>query len=591
MLKIARFLKNYKKQVILGPIFKLFEAILELTLPIIMAKIIDYGIVHRDIPYVLKMGFLLIIIAIVGFSSSLICQHYASIASQGFGTVVRNELFTHINSFSYKEIDKFGTPSLITRIINDVNQLQFAVAMLIRLVIRAPFLAIGAIVMAMIIDFKLSLIFLAATPIIAVILYIIIHNTIPYFKSIQKKLDSISLITRENLGGVRVIRSFSRQDYEEDRFYDANIELSKTAVKVGKISALLNPLTYIILNFSIIAIMWVGGIRVDYGSLTQGQIIALVNYMGQILLALIVVSNLVIIFTKASASASRVNEVLETSPSITNFIANAETQETINYSNKTLSSKISSKIEFKDVSFSYDGNSIEKSTLEKISFQINPNETIGILGGTGSGKSTIINLISRFYDSSNGEILIDGVNIKKYPLYEIRNKIGIVPQTPVLFSGTIKENIQIGNMEASDEDIKNALNTAMASEFINKLPKGHETYIEQNGKNLSGGQKQRITIARALIGNPEILILDDSFSSLDYSTESKIRNSLKNITENNTTLIIVSQRISTIKNADKILVLDNGSLIDIGTHDILLKRCSLYKEINDSQNKSEKEDN
>jgi len=610
MLKIARFLENYKKQVILGPIFKLIEAIFELIVPIIMAKIIDIGIQNKDVSYVLKMGFLLIIIGIVGLSCSLVCQRYSAIASQGFGTTVRNELFSHINTFSYKEIDKFGTPSLITRIINDVNQLQFAVAMLIRLVVRAPFLAIGAIIMAMILDFKLSLIFLITAPIIVAILYIIMHKSIPYFRSMQKKLDNISLITRENLEGVRVIRAFSNQKNEEARFNDASDDLSNTAIKVGKLSSLLNPLTYIVLNFSIIAIIWFGGIRVDVGYLTQGQLIAFVNYMTQILLALIVVSNLVIVFTKASASASRVNEIFETSSSI---IENTSNELDINYKHNTyeealdlnISNKIQPlytdnrssksidnilpKIEFKSVSFSYKDS--EKYSLENISFKIYPKETIGIIGGTGSGKSTLINLISRFYDASDGKIFIDGHDLKEYPLSQIRNKIGLVPQNLVLFAGTITENIQFGNIKATNEDIKRALEIAQSSEFVDKLPEGYDTPLDQGGKNLSGGQKQRLTIARALACNPEILILDDSFSALDFATDAKLRKALKNETKNNTTVIIVSQRIATIKNADKILVLDDGNLVDIGTLNDLFNRCDIYKEIYLSQNKLEKEGN
>jgi ATP-binding cassette subfamily B protein len=602
MLKIARFLKAYKKQVILGPIFKLIEAVFELIVPIIMAKIIDIGIQNKDISYVIKMGLLLVVIGIVGLSSSLVCQRYASIASQGFGTTVRNELFSHINTLSYKEIDKFGTPSLITRIINDVNQLQFAVAMLIRLVIRAPFLATGAVIMAMILDFKLSIIFLISTPIIVAILYFVMTKSIPYFRSIQKKLDKISLITRENLGGARVVRAFSNQDYEEARFNDASNDLSNTAIKVGKISALLNPLTYIVLNFSIIAIIWVGGIRVDAGDLTQGQIIAFVNYMTQILLALIVVSNLVVVFTKASASASRVNEVFETSSSIIDNNAeliNTNHEENFNLdvnNNVAFNTKVSMtnsfndksiKIEFKNVSFSYDVS--EKHSLNNISFKIYKNETIGIIGSTGSGKSTLVNLISRFYDPSNGEILIDGYNLKEYPLSQIRHKIGLVPQSSILFTGTIAENIKIGNPMASTSDIERVLELSEASEFVSKLPKNFETHLDQGGKNLSGGQKQRLTIARALASNPEILILDDSFSALDFATDAKLRSSLKHKLKKDTTVIIVSQRVTTIKNADKILVLDDGNLVGIGTHNELIENCPVYKEIYLSQNKDTEE--
>lgn len=597
MLKIARFLKAYKKQVILGPIFKLIEAVFELIVPIIMAKIIDVGIQNRDINYVIKMGLLLVVIGVIGLSSSLTCQRYASIASQGFGTTVRNELFSHINTFSYKEIDKFGTPSLITRIINDVNQLQFAVAMLIRLVIRAPFLATGAVIMAMILDFKLSIIFLISTPIIVAILYFVMTRSIPFFRLIQKKLDTISLITRENLGGARVVRAFSNQNYEEARFEEASNDLSNTAIKVGKVSSLLNPLTYIVLNFSIIAIIWVGGIRVDAGNLTQGQIIAFVNYMTQILLALIVVSNLVVIFTKASASAARVNEVFETSTSIidnaeplninNDKTSNLKNNNTIPYNNEVsiveTTDEKSAKIEFRNVSFSYDVS--ENRSLNQVSFKIHENETIGIIGGTGSGKSTLINLISRFYDPSSGEILIDGHNLKEYTLSQIRSKIGLVPQNSVLFTGTIAENIKIGNPRASVSDIEQVLTLSEASEFVTKLPKTFETQLNQGGKNLSGGQKQRLTIARALAANPEILILDDSFSALDFATDAKLRNSLKHKYKKDTTVIIVSQRVTTIKNADKILVLDDGNLVGIGTHNQLVNDCPIYKEIYLSQNK------
>lgn len=610
MLKIARFLKNYKKQVILGPIFKLIEAIFELIVPLIMANIIDIGIQNKDISYVLKMGLLLVIIGIIGLASSLTCQRYAALASQGFGTTVRNELFTHINTFSHKEIDKFGTPSLITRVTNDVNQLQFAVAMLIRLVIRAPFLALGAIVMAMVLDLKLSLIFLIATPIIVLIMYIIMKKSIPYFRSLQKKLDKISLITRENLEGVRVVRAFSNQHNEEVRFNDASNDLSNTSIRVGRLSALLNPLTYIVLNFAIIAIVWFGGMRVDLGNLTQGQIIALVNYMSQILLALIVVTNLVIVFTKASASATRVNEIFDTSCSV--IESNTDTLKPLSeiniekknslqpinnefhiknnseyLSKSDFNKNIVPKIQFENVSFSYEES--DKSSLENISFTIYPKETIGIIGGTGSGKSTLINLISRFYDPSSGNIFIDGHNLKNYPLYQIRKKIGFVPQTPVLFTGSIAENMRIGNPKASDDDIKVALDIAKASEFVDKLPDKYETLLDQGGKNLSGGQKQRLTIARALVCKPEILILDDSFSALDFATDAALRKSLKNETNNNTTVIIVSQRIATIKNADKIIVLDDGNLIDIGNHNELFDRCDVYKEIYLSQVKSKNE--
>lgn len=567
MLKLIPFLKDYKKQVILGPVFKLIEAIFELIVPLVMAKIIDVGVKNGDIFYVFKMGGILVFLGIVGYASSLTCQRYAAIASQGFGTTVRNKLFYHINTLSHSEIDKIGTPSLITRIINDVNQLQFAVAMLIRLVVRAPFLAIGATIMAMLIDFKLSTILLVTTLIIIGILYLVMSKSIPYYHALQKKLDKISLITRENLGGARVIRSFSKQDAEQNRFYEASNELSNTSIAVGKISALLNPMTYIAVNLAIVGIIWFGGIRVEVGHMTQGQVIAYVNYMTQILLALIVVANLVVVFTKASASATRVNEVLGTKSSIVEYKS----------SNKDkLEIQSVAKIEFKNVWFSYDAS--DKYVIKNANIKMYKNETIGIIGGTGSGKSTLINLIPRFYDVTKGEILVDGTNIKDYPIKALRKKIGVVPQRAVLFAGTIKENIRWGLENATEEDINKALSTAQAIEFVNQLPNRLDTMIEQGGKNLSGGQKQRLTIARAIVANPDILILDDSSSALDFATDAALRQAIKKETQDNT-VIIVSQRISTIKNADKIIVLDNGDVVGIGTHKQLTETCSVYKEI------------
>lgn len=567
MFKLLPYLKNFKKECFWGPLFKLLEAILELIVPIVMAKIIDIGVKSGNTSYIIKMGTLIIVLGIVGLLSALVCQYFAAKASQGFGTTLRNELFHHINSLSHSEIDKIGTSSLITRIINDVNQLQSAVAMAIRLGVRAPFIILGSAITAMFINLKLSLVFFFSIPLIILTLYLVMGKTIPLYRVIQKKLDRISLITRENLEGVRVVRAFSKQDVEKNRFNDAALDHSNIAITVGKLSALLNPLTFIIMNFSIAFIVWFGGVGVNNGSFTQGEIIAFVNYMTQILLTLIVVANLVIIFTKASASATRVNEVLNTKSSV------KESPSGISVQNIKCNSKI---IEFNNVYFSY--NNSDKYSLEDISFSITQGETIGIIGGTGSGKSTLVNIIPRFYETTKGEVLINGENIKKYNLKDLRRLFGIVPQKSILFSGTLRENMKWSNETASDEEILKALGIAQCGDFIDDLMDGLNTAVLQGGKNFSGGQKQRLTIARALVGNPKILILDDSSSALDFATDLKLRQAISKETKNLTT-IIVSQRAASIKNADKIIVLDDGKLAGIGTHLELLNTSEVYKEI------------
>ena len=567
MFKLIPYLKDFKKECFLGPLFKLLEAILELIVPLVMAKIIDIGVKSYDTSYIIKMGILIIILGIVGLGSALVCQYFAAKASQGFGTKLRNELFRHINSLSHSEIDNIGTPSLITRIINDVNQLQVAVAMAIRLGVRAPFIILGSAIMAMFINLKLSLIFFLSIPLIVLTLYLVMGKSIPLYRVIQKKLDKISLITRENLEGVRVVRAFSKQEVEKNRFNIATLDHSNTAIKVGKLSALLNPLTFMIMNFSIAFIVWFGGIGVNNGNFTQGEIIAFVNYMTQILLTLIVVANLVIIFTKASASATRVNEVLDTKSSIKEASSSTKVQATNN------SSKI---IEFKNVSFSY--NNSKQYSLENISLSINKGETIGIIGGTGAGKSTLVNLMPRFYESTEGEIFINGENIKNYSIKDLRNLFGIVPQKAVLFTGSLRENMKWANKNASDEEILMALDIAQCSDFVSNLKDGLDTAVLQGGKNFSGGQKQRLTIARALVGSPKIIILDDSSSALDFATDLKLRQALNTHAKEITT-IIVSQRASSIKNSDKIVVLDDGKLAGIGTHEELLENSEVYKEI------------
>ena len=565
MWKLRRFLKDYRKQVIIGPIFKWMEAVLELIVPLVMAKIIDVGVKNADKGYVFRMGGLLLLIAAVSLGCALVCQYSASIASQGVGTNLRREMFDRINRFSHAELDRFGTHSLITRLTNDVNQLQVAVAMLIRLVVRAPFLAIGAVVMAFTIDVKLSLIFLVVFPLIVGVLYFVMNRSIPFFRVMQKKLDKISLITRENLEGARVIRAFSKQDAELSRFTSASDDLANTSVRVGRLSALLNPLTYVIMNLGIVAILWFGGFRVDSGRLTQGEIIAFVNYMTQILQALIVVANLVVIFTKASASASRINEVLETEPSVSDAV-----------SGEVAPLADEAALEFDRVAFAYAG--AEEPSLSGITVKLRPGETLGVIGGTGSGKSTFVSLIPRFYDATSGEVKVFGRDVKEYPLAELRRLVGTVPQKAAVVSGTIRENLRWAKPDATDEELWAALKTAQAESFVEALPQKLETRVEQGGKNFSGGQKQRLTIARALVGKPSILILDDSASALDFATDAALRKALRTETKG-MTVIMVSQRASTIRCADQILVLDDGGMAGLGTHEELFENCPVYREI------------
>lgn len=568
MFRFLPYLKKYRIYVILGPIFKLIEAVFELIVPIVTSLIIDKGVRQCDLTYVWHMGGVLIGLGAVGLGSALICQKFASIASLGFGTAVRNQMYEKINTFSHAEIDRFGTPSLITRITNDVNQLQQAVALLIRLVIRAPFLAIGAVIAAMLIDWKLGLILLVATPVIALILYMVMSRSVPFYKKAQKKLDRISLVSREGLSGVRVIRAFSKQEEEQQRFEQAASEQTETAIGVGKLTALLNPLTYAVMNLAVVAILWFGGYRVDSGGVSQGNVIALVNYMTQTLLALIVVANLVVTFTKAAASASRVNEILDTQPAVTE-----QTTQKIEVKTDGKTPKIL----FDHVSFAYDMQA-HQSALYDLSAAIYEGETVGIIGGTGSGKSTVAALIPRFYNPTRGTIYMDGIDIKQYSFEQLREQIGVVPQRAVLFTGTIESNLKWGNEHATKEQMEQALRIAQAEEFVSRLPKGLQTEVSQGGANFSGGQRQRLTIARALVGQPKILILDDSASALDYATDAKLRMAIARETQN-MTVIIVSQRANSIRNADKIIVLDQGHVMGIGTHRELLNTCPIYKEI------------
>jgi ATP-binding cassette subfamily B multidrug efflux pump len=566
MLRLARFLKPFRKEVILGPIFKLIEAIFELIVPLVMAKVIDVGVATGDGGYVLRMGGLMLLLGLVGLACALTCQYFAAKASQGFGTRVRNALFDHINALGYEELDRLGTSSLITRVTNDVNQLQVAVAMLIRLAIRAPFLAIGAIVMAMLLDLKLSVVFLVTAPLIVLILYAVMSRSIPFYRLIQRKLDRVALITRENLAGVRVVRAFSKQGREAARFEAVSDDLAETAVRVGKISALLNPLTYLTINLAVVALLWFGGLRVNVGGFTQGQLIAFTNYMSQILLALVVVANLVVIFTKAAASAARVVEVFDTQPAVTEAEATPGLAPTPG----------APRVAFQDVSFAYGGQG--RGALERLSFAIQPGQTVGVIGGTGAGKSTLAQLVARAYDPTSGQVLLDGHPLPQYPLDELHRRVGVVPQRAVLFTGTIASNLRWGNPDAPDEALWQALSIAQAADFVRDLPGGLESPVAQGGQNFSGGQRQRLTIARALVQQPDILILDDSASALDFATDAALRQALRRETRGMTVLLI-SQRAASLQHADQILVLDDGRLVGVGSHGDLFQHCPVYREI------------
>lgn len=574
MWKLRRYLKGYGKESFVGPLFKLLEASFELIVPIIMAKIIDVGIKNKDLNYILRLGGVLVFLGLLGLVCSLTAQYYAARAAMGFGTALRNALYAHINSLSYTELDTIGTSTLITRITSDINQTQTGVNMFLRLFSRSPFIVIGALIMAFTIDVKIALIFLIAVPVLALIIFGIIYITMPIYKKVQNILDQVSISTRNNLVGSRVIRAFCRQQNEVNEFEETSSKLLNTQLFVGKISGLLNPFTYIVVNVAIIAVIWQGGHRVNDGYISQGEVIALVNYMTQILLALLALANLIITATRASASASRINDVFAIHGSMEEG-GKAKESIPVYKENRQVP-----KVEFDKVTFTYEGAGAP--SLTDITFTAMAGETIGIIGGTGDGKSTLVNLISRFYDTSEGKVLIDGREVKDYTYAELRKKVAVVPQKAVLFSGTIEENLRWGNMKATNEELLNALKTAQASEFVLDKPEGLQSRLTQGGSNLSGGQKQRLTIARALVANPEILILDDSSSALDYATDANLRHAIKALS-GQMTVFIVSQRTSSIKDADKILVLEDGNLVGIGTHEELLKTCEEYQEICYSQ--------
>lgn len=557
-----KYLKPYRKEAVIGFFFKLIEAFFELIVPIVVADIIDYGILHQDQPYILQRGLLLLALALLGYACALVCQYFASKTSQGFGTYLRNDMFKAIHAYDYENIDEIGIPSLMTRITNDTNQLQLAVAMTIRLASRSPFLILGSLVMAFRISVPIALIFICAAPILALVIYGVMSKSLPLYLKIQKQLDHVSLICRENLAGIRVIRAFSKQKQEKERFQQATQKQKNMQIQVGKLSALLNPSTSVIVNCAILVILYAGGLQVNAGYLTQGEVIALINYMNQILLSMFAFANVIVIYNKATACYKRVQEVLAIQPAIQNGKCLIDNQE-------------GPLVTFDHVSFSYQGS----HALHDLSFSIHQGETIGIIGGTGSGKSTLIHLIPRFYEATQGQIYIKNKPIQDYSLYSLRQMIGLVPQQATLFTGTIKENICLAKEDASDDEVKQALHLAQAS-FVDEWKDGIYSHITQGGHNLSGGQKQRLTIARALVRNPELLILDDSASALDFATDAALRKAIATLPQ---TTIIVSQRVSAIMHADKILVLSHGELVGMGKHDELMKTCEIYQQIVTSQ--------
>ncbi|MBO4878104.1 MAG: ABC transporter ATP-binding protein [Ruminococcus sp.] len=566
MRPLLRFLKNYRKELVFGPFFKLLEAIFELIVPMIMASIIDKGIAAGDTSYIFSRSGLIVLLGVCGLCFALTCQYLAARCAYGFGTELREELYRHINALSFKSIDRIGTSSLVNRLTNDTMTVQNGVNMFIRLAVRAPFLVIGAAVMAVSIDLKLSLVFFAAAPLISAAIFFIMRKTVPMYKKTQQKLDRAALLTRENLEGVRVVRAFSRQQEEIDEFDEAVDELADCSAAVGRISAVLNPFAFMVMNLGIVAILWFGGIRIDSGRLTQGELTAFTNYMTQILLALVVLANLIITFTKAFASANRVSEVFA-----------LEEEEN---GKEVPSADADTMVEFRDVSYAYEGAG--DHSIKGLSFAVRMGGMLGLIGGTGSGKSTAAALIPGFYRATSGEVIVGGVNVDHCDQAALRHLIGWVPQKAVLFSGTVRDNMKWRKEDATDEEIIDALKTAQAWDFISRMPDGLNTHITQGGRNLSGGQRQRIAIARALVGKPEILILDDSTSALDYATDLKMRQALKSDMAD-TTVIMISQRTTSLKDADIIVVLDDGETAGIGTHEELLGSCDIYREIYRSQ--------
>ena len=570
MFRLLKYAKDYRKEMILGPIFKFSEAIFELMLPLLMAILIDQGIQQQNWTKVWQMIAWMLFFTIAGVVSAVTCQYYASVASQGLGTELRQALMKKINQLSHKELNYFGSNTLITRMTNDVNQMQLALAMLIRLVVRAPFLSIGALIMAFYIDWQIGLIFVAILPLFSLLLFFLIKISVPLYRFVQQQLDRLNQIVAQNLSGVRIIRAFSRQEKEVENFNDASDELTKTYLRVAQLSTILSPVTTLILNLGIVGIFVLGGFKVEIGDLQQGEILALVNYMNQMLLALIVVSNLVIIFTRAEASAKRLNEVFDTNVSL------AEKAE------PTLPTTIRGEIALNDVDFRY--SEAYGRTLRHLTLYIPAGSTLGVTGPTGAGKSSLTQLLPRFYDVERGSVVIDGVDVRDWPLDALREQIRFVPQKSVLIRGTIRENIQWGKAGASDAEIWEALSIAQGAEFVEKLPEQLDTLIVENGKNFSGGQIQRLAIARAIVAKPKILVLDDSLSALDYQTDFLLRQALKQLSM---TVILISQRVSSIQDADQILVLEKGRMVAHGSHEDLIKTSSYYQAILDAQKEAE----
>ena len=567
------YLKDYKKESILAPLFKLLEAFFELLVPLVMANIIDYGISNRNMGYIGKMGLLLLLLGVVGLASSITAQFFAAKAAVGFSTQLRQALFDHIEDLSFTDIDKAGTSTMITRMTSDVNQVQSGINMTLRLFLRSPIIVFGAMIMAFTIDVKCALIFVVAIPLLSVVVFGIILSTIPMYKKVQSKLDQVLGITRENLTGVRVIRAFHQEAKEADRFRENNEALSAMQIFVGKISACMNPVTYIIVNGAIIALIYTGAVQVNIGNLSQGEVVAIINYMNQILVELVKLANLIVTMTKALACAERVASVFDIGADAA--YVGAQDQKLADKVDKSAPF-----LDFKHVSLTYQGAGAP--TLQDMNFTVNRGDTVGIIGGTGSGKTSLVNLIPGFYPATEGEILLEGRDIRTMSDEELRGRIGVVPQKAVLFKGTIRSNLQWGKPDATEEEMWKALELAQASEVVDGKPGKLDATVAQNGKNFSGGQRQRLTIARALVRNPEILILDDSASALDYATDAKLRAAIRTL-EDKTTTFIVSQRASTIRHADKIIVLDDGEIAGMGTHDELLKDCTVYQEIYYSQ--------
>lgn len=579
---LRRFGGKFRRYMVIGPACKLIEVIFDLLTPLVIAQMIDKGIGAHDVNAVVHYSMVLAAMAVIGISFTLVCQKMAALTSQGMGTDIRGALYEHINKLSYAELDRFGTPSLITRITNDVNQVQLAVALGVRMLIRWPFLAVGSMCAALAIDLKLGIIFLICTPAIGLVFWFVMARCIPYYKQLQAKLDRIALICREGLSGARVVRAFVREDHERERFAQAADDQANTAIAVGKLSSILNPVTFLVMNLGVCAILWVGGIQVNVGELTQGQVMAFVNYMTQTLTSIVYVANLVVVFTKASASASRINEVLNCVPSITD-----EGNQPVALPKPGNAAPVPA-LSFDHASFSFGAGAA--NAVNDVTLELPLGKTLGVIGGTGSGKSTLVSLIPRLYDAGTGSVSVMGADVRTWPLDQLRRVVATVPQRASLVSGTIRSNLTWRDEAATDEDLWAALDMAQASEFVRNKPQGLDAPVEAGGKNFSGGQRQRLTIARALVGSPQILIMDDSASALDFKTDAALRHAIRERSMRGAaegglplTTVIVSQRVSTVRDADMICVLDHGSVAGLGTHDELYTTCQLYREICQSQ--------